>query len=99
MPVGEYMEVSMGLKSIARAAMFAIGVGALATGAGLSAKKPKDDTSKRVCKTVMPTGSRMTTRICKTPEEWAKMMDKTQEGVLAHQTTESTGMEQGQGPM
>jgi hypothetical protein len=87
----------MNMKSIARAAIFAIGISALLTGAG-SAKKPKDDTSKRVCKTIMPTGSRMTTRVCKTAEEWAKMMDKTQEGVLAHQTSESTGMEAAAGP-
>ena len=32
----------------------------------------KNDTGKRICRIVTPTGSRFTQRVCRTPDEWAK---------------------------
>ena len=89
----------MGLKPIARASALTLLFAAM--GAGLIAGSPasaetktdKDDTSKRVCKVITPTGSRMTTRICRTQAEWDRSQSKTAEGVLRHQTNESTGYE------
>ena len=94
----------MGLKSIVRTSALAMGMGAmlassmLAVASPAAAKKKKDDTSRRVCKVITPTGSRMTTRICRTQEEWDRSADKTAEGVLRHQTTETTTYEPAAGP-
>jgi hypothetical protein len=83
-----------------------ITVAALAMGLGLAGASPgladdaaglsqpdkaKTDTSRKICRMVVPTGSRMTNRICRTQAEWDKAMDKTQQGVLRHQTTEQSG--------
>lgn len=85
---------AMAIGSIARGSMLAFAVGALVlTGfisTGAIAKKGKDDTSRRICKVVMPTGSRMTTRICRTQAEWDRSMDKSQQGLLDQQTKQST---------
>ena len=36
------------------------------------------DTSKRVCKSVTPTGSRFSQRVCKTPAQWQLEAEKAQ---------------------
>ena len=48
----------------------------------------KNDTGKRLCRTETPTGSRMSVRVCKTADEWAKLargaeefMGRMQDGV------------------
>ncbi|HST35484.1 MAG TPA: hypothetical protein VLK25_02490 [Allosphingosinicella sp.] len=56
----------------------------------------KDPRSRRVCRTVMPSGSRLTTRVCRTQAEWEEGRSKTQQGVLDHQMQESTTYEQNQ---
>jgi len=61
-------------------------------------KKAKDDPSRRVCRTIMPSGSRLTTRICKTQEAWDLAQDKSQDGVLQHQRTNQTLLERAAGP-
>ena len=38
----------------------------------------KNDTGKRVCRVVIPTGSRFTQRVCRTAEEWQKSEDAAQ---------------------
>ena len=38
----------------------------------------KNDTGKRVCRVVTPTGSRFTQRLCKTADEWQKDADRAQ---------------------
>jgi hypothetical protein len=83
-----------------------ITIAALATGLGIPGaaparadapagtsqpKKAKLDTSRRICRNLVPTGSRMSGRICRTQAEWDKSMDKSQQGLLRHQTTEQTG--------
>ena len=57
-----------------------------------------DPRSRRVCRTVMPSGSRLTTRICRTQAEWEEARSKTQQGVLDHQMKETTLLEQAPGP-
>lgn len=96
----------MQVKSVVKASALAIGFAALLTGtvpgaqfaAVAKGKKAKDDTSRRVCRVITPTGSRMTTRICKTQAEWDASQDKAQDGVLQHQMTETTLLERSAGP-
>ena len=96
----------MGVKSIAKGSAYAAGLaafvaGSLFTGQFAANAKPKagkEDTSRRVCRMVMPTGSRMTTRICRTQAEWDRSQDQTQDGVLQHQVKETTLLERGAGP-
>ena len=95
----------MGVKLLLKASVLAAAFGALLAGvptaefaAPAKEKKAKDDTSRRVCKVITPTGSRMTTRICKTPAEWARSEDKTRDGVLRHQMNETTLLEHAAGP-
>ena len=38
----------------------------------------KNDTGKRVCRSVVPTGSRFSQRVCRTAEEWQKDSDDAQ---------------------
>ena len=49
---------------------------------GSKPKAAKDDPSRRVCKNVVRVGTRLSTRICRTQAEWARSMDKTQDGHL-----------------
>jgi hypothetical protein len=83
----------------------AVGLGALGAGGVLAgetghgkAEADKADTSKRVCRNLTPSGSRLTKRVCRTQEEWAAAMDKTQDGVLQHQRSNSTQLEAAPGP-
>jgi hypothetical protein len=95
----------MGATRIVTIAALAMGLGALWTApavAGDGAKKPKlakDDPSRRVCRNLMPSGTRLTSRVCRTQAEWDRAMDKTQEGVLDHQMSAQSGVEQGKPPM
>jgi len=86
----------MGGKRIMAVAALAMGLTTLGAGPALAdeadggSKAKKEDTSRRVCRTVVPTGSRVTSRICRTQAEWAASMDKAQENVLRHQSTKQT---------
>ena len=43
---------------------------------GQAAASPlKNDTGKRVCRTITPTGSRFSQRVCQTQDEWDKQKD------------------------
>jgi hypothetical protein len=94
----------MGATRIIAIAALAIGLGTLATApalAGDGTKKPKlakDDPSRRVCRNLVPVGTRLTTRICRTQEEWTSSMDKSQESVLRSQMTDQTTLERMPGP-
>jgi hypothetical protein len=78
----------MGVTRIVTIAALAMGLGALSTAPAAAedgAKKPKlakDDPSRRVCKNVVRVGTRLSTRICRTQAEWARGMDKAQDGHL-----------------
>lgn len=43
-----------------------------------SAQPIKNDTGKRICKMVIPTGSRFGSRVCKTVDEWRHDEEQTQ---------------------
>ena len=90
----------MGAKPIARVSAV-IAVAAMLAGtafvsaAGVAAAPDtqtdtKDPRSRRVCRTVMPSGSRLTTRICRTQAEWEEAQSKTQQGLLDQQMKEMT---------
>ena len=97
----------MGGMRMLTVAALTIGLGALGSGPAVAAgddgaskpKKAKDDTSRRVCRSVVPTGSRMSGRICRTQAEWDAAMDKSQDNILRHQTTKQTLLQQAVGPM
>jgi hypothetical protein len=68
-------------------AALALALGALVTGTavasdpdtvatGQQASPSKKDTSKRVCRTIVPSGTRMGTRSCRTQAEWDASADK-----------------------
>ena len=93
----------MGAKRIMTVAALAIGLGVLGAGpafadqaAGTSQpKKAKTDTSRRICRNLVPSGTRMSSRICRTQAEWDSSRDKTADSVLRHQSTHETLMVQG----
>jgi hypothetical protein len=97
----------MGGQRILTVAALAIGLGAPGTaaafadeGSGMSkAKQAKIDEGRRVCRNLVPSGSRISARICKTQAEWDRAMDKTQEGVLQQQLHQQSGVEQGKSPL
>jgi hypothetical protein len=98
--------MAMGAKRIMTVAALAAGLGLLGTGtafadegAGTSKPKKAKDEGRRVCRNLVPSGTRLTTRMCKTQAEWDRAMDKTQEGVLQQQMHEQSGVEQGRPPM
>lgn len=47
--------------------------------------KSKKDTSKRVCRNLRPTGSRLSARTCRTQEEWRRAEEEAQESALRQQ--------------
>lgn len=53
-------------------------------------KSAKSERARRICRTVTPSGSRLTTRICRTQAEWDEGQDKTQDGLLQFQMKEQT---------
>ena len=90
----------MGARQIIAVATLAIGLSALGADmafaegpAGTSQPaKAKPDGSRKVCVLVVPTGSRMSSRICRTQAEWDASRDKTADSLLRHQSTKETGM-------
>jgi hypothetical protein len=91
--------VAMGARRIITVAALAIGMSVAGAGPAFAddsaalpqPKKAKTDTSRKICRITVPTGSRMTTRICRTQAEWARSMDKAQESMLRYQSTQQTG--------
>ncbi|MGZ8348272.1 MAG: hypothetical protein ACXWUP_14285 [Allosphingosinicella sp.] len=101
----------MVLKSVLTASVLALAIGAAssaAIGAGDphagtkaagQAKTSEPDTSRRVCRNLTPSGTRMTRRTCRTQAEWNAAMDRTQDGVLQFQTKNQTTFQQSGGPL
>ncbi|HEX6375386.1 MAG TPA: hypothetical protein VFZ91_06665 [Allosphingosinicella sp.] len=85
----------------------ALAIGALCAGTALAgepaaaetqAKAGKNDGSKRVCRNLTPSGTRLTVRMCRTRAEWEASQDRAQESALKHQMNESTQLEQAPRP-
>ena len=49
------------------------------------------DTSRRVCRNIRPTGSRLGTRSCRTQADWDREAETTQDGMLRHQLENTVG--------
>jgi len=56
-------------------------------------KKSAQDPSRRVCRSLTETGTRFSTRVCKTQAEWDEQMRKTQDSALDHQWKNSAASE------
>ena len=99
----------MGSKPASKASALVVGFGLLWASAALPAEaggsaaeayqsKSKDDPSRRICRNITPSGSRLTTRICRSKAEWERSQTKAADGVFKHQVTESTQYQQAAGP-
>lgn len=83
--------------------VFAGGFGAVAAtaqeqGKAAAQSTAQPDRSRRVCRTEVPSGSRLARRTCRTQAEWDESQYRTQDGVLQHQMTRTTTMEAAGGP-
>lgn len=58
----------------------------------------QNDRSRRICRTEVPSGSRLARRTCRTQAEWDESQYRTQDGVLQHQMTTTTQLERAAGP-
>lgn len=74
------------------------GAAAAQQDAGTPAPEAGTKTPKRICRSITPTGSRLTLRRCMSQAEWDARQDKAQEGMLKHQTDTTTTYEQMKGP-
>jgi hypothetical protein len=82
-----------------------IGIGALLAfpamansgGEARSKDKSADDSSRRICRSLTPTGTRFPVRVCKTKADWDLEMRQTQDSALAHQYRNS-GASESSGP-
>ena len=72
----------MGGRRFAAAVMVVAGVTGLTVTNAAVAQSGADvadkNESKRICKSVQPTGSRFTQRVCKTAEQWQRDTDRAQ---------------------
>ena len=58
----------------------------------------QNDRSRRVCRTEVPSGSRLPRRTCRTQQEWDEAQYRTQDGMLQQQMTTTTQLEAAAGP-
>ena len=89
----------MRVQPIVTACVLAIGFAALGAGPVLAGdtgsaagaateakpKAAKKDPSRRVCRNIIPSGSRLSIRDCRTQADWDRSAEKAQEGALAQQ--------------
>ncbi|HEX8381432.1 MAG TPA: hypothetical protein VF619_12900 [Allosphingosinicella sp.] len=93
----------MGKKAIASIAALSMSLlwsGTALAGDSAAPKTAKaDDSSKRVCRNVVSSGTRLSTRTCKAKAEWDKAQDRAQRHVRELQTdwSQRDGGENGSG--
>lgn len=95
----------MGVKRVAKMSALTMGLGALLAGTALASaagassaaadvqaepKATAKDNSRRICRTLTPSGSRLTRRVCRTQADWDQSRDRTQEGHLKQQIDQTT---------
>lgn len=100
-PVGTASALVMGLGALLAGAAFTGTTGASAADAAVQQAQPKaqeGERSRRICRTITPSGSRLTRRVCRTQAEWDENEHRTQEGVLRHQMGPGSTYEQDPGP-
>jgi hypothetical protein len=64
--------LGLGLNVVVASAAFAAEASAATVAGQEQPADAKDDASRRVCKMVMPTGSRLALRTCRTKAEWER---------------------------
>jgi len=98
--LGKASGSTMGFATLLAGAALAGLSGGVATAAAAyeQAKTTQADTSRRVCRTITPIGSRLTRRVCRTQAEWDDAQYRTQDGVLQQQMTTTTQLEQAPRP-
>lgn len=86
---------------IKAATTLAIAIAVTLTGATLASAggvategQAEKEKSHRVCRTVTPSGSRLTRRVCRSQEDWDSTQQKAQDGALDQQLKQTTLMEQ-----
>lgn len=84
-PISTGSALTMGFAVLLAGAVLAPATGATAAGASVEAqRKPNDERTRRVCRTVTPTSSRLTNRVCRTQAEWDESMRNQQDSFLRH---------------
>lgn len=93
--IGTASGFTMGLAALLSGVAFAGLAGGFATAAVAGEQSAaQGDTSRRVCRSVTLSGSRLSRRVCRTQAEWDASRDRTQDGVLQHQVMQQTNSEQ-----
>ena len=88
--------LALGVAVALTSATLAGGTGAFAAAQGDKAGAEK---SRRVCRSVQPSGSRLARRVCRSQQDWDATQQKTQDGVFESQLRDSTLFEQAPGPL
>jgi type II secretory pathway component PulL len=83
------------MKMIAALAIGLVSIAAAIPGTAAAGEQKADKTAKgrKICRSLIPTGSRFSTRVCRTKEEWAEMQDKAQTGLLDYQRNNESTVE------
>src|SRR5687768_7445041 len=77
--------VTVSRNAVALAVFAALVVPASSAAAAGPKTRAGGNPAKRVCKMMMPTGSRLVERVCRTKEEWEYNERKAQEGLFQQQ--------------
>jgi hypothetical protein len=84
-PISTGAALTMGLSVLLAGAVLVPVTGAAATSSAAEAqRKTNDARTRRVCRTITPTSSRLTTRVCRTQGEWDESMREQQDSFLEH---------------
>lgn len=84
-PIATGSALTMGFAVLIAGAVLAPATGATAAGASAETqRKVNDERTRRVCRTITPTSSRLTTRVCRTQAEWEQSMREAQDSFLEH---------------
>jgi hypothetical protein len=84
-PISTGSALKFGLSVLLAGAVLAPAAGAAATGASVEGQRDANDArTRRVCRSIMQTPSRLTRRVCRTQAEWDASMRDQQDSFLRH---------------
>jgi hypothetical protein len=84
-PISTGSALTVGFAVLLASAVLAPVTGAAAASASVDTpRKATDARTRRVCRTVMQTSSRLTNRVCRTQAEWDESMREQQDSFLRH---------------
>jgi hypothetical protein len=75
----------MGAIALGVAALLALPAAAAASDGDAKAKARKDDPNRMVCRSIMPSGSRISQRTCRSKADWDRDERETQDAALNQQ--------------